>query len=136
MRRFGPRRLSNPAIAFPLYLRHLGGDDINFERSKAADAALPSLHGNFIMSGWHQSAEMSIVVSGERCHLALFVFHSEGGIRERFRTGTINSDRSGLSRTNCNCSFDACFCSGRSLPGSETSAHNRQNEDESWEPHR
>src|SRR6476646_7624925 len=77
---------------------------------------------------------MSIVVSGERCHLALFVFHSEGGIREGFRTGTISSDRPGLSRTNCNYSFDACFCFGRSLPGSETSAHKRQNEHGSWKP--
>src|SRR6476646_8580115 len=77
---------------------------------------------------------ISIVVSGERCHLALFVFHSEGGIRQRFRTGTISSDRPALSRTNCNYSFDACFCSGRSLPRSETSAHNRQNEHGYWKP--
>jgi hypothetical protein len=86
------------------------------------------------MSGRHQSPEMSLVVSGERCHLALFVFHSESGIRERFRAGTIISDRPGLSRTNCNYSFDACLCSGRSLPRRETSAHNRQNEHESWKP--
>src|ERR1700693_1723976 len=105
--RFDAAVLPDTGVALPLNLRDFASGDINFERSEAADAALPSLHGEFIMSGRHQSPEMSLGVSGERCHLALFVFHSESGIRERFRAGTIISDRPGLSRTSCNYSFDA-----------------------------
>jgi hypothetical protein len=82
--RFDAAVLPDPGVALPLNFRDFASGDINFERSEAADAALPSLHGDFIMSGRHQSPEMSLVVSGERCHLALFVFHSESGIRERF----------------------------------------------------
>jgi hypothetical protein len=63
--RFDAAVLPDPAIALPLNLRDFASGDINFERPEATDAALPSLHGNFIMSGRHRSPEMSLVVSGE-----------------------------------------------------------------------
>jgi len=82
--RFDAAVLPDPGVTLPLNFRDLASHDINFERSEAANAALPSLHGNFVMSGRHQSPEMSLVVGGKRCHLALFVFNSKSGIRERF----------------------------------------------------
>jgi hypothetical protein len=63
--RFDAAELPDPGVALPLNLRDFASGDINFERSEAADAALPSLHRNFVMSGWHRSPEMSLVVSGE-----------------------------------------------------------------------
>jgi len=63
--RFDAAVLPDPGVALPLNFRDLASDDINFERSEAADAALPSLHGNFVMSGRHRSPEMSLTVSSE-----------------------------------------------------------------------
>ena len=63
--RFDAAELPDPGVALPLNLRDFASGDINFERPEAADAALPSLHGNFIMSGRHQSPEMSVVIGGK-----------------------------------------------------------------------
>jgi hypothetical protein len=127
-----PRRLSNPAIAFPLDFGHFARDHLDIKRSKAAGTAFPSFERNLIMPGRQRNTEMSLVVGGKfRCHGVLFVLHDETCIGKRTGARCIDWDRARMNRIKGNYSFDACFCSGRILPGSETSAHNRQNEHES-----
>jgi len=43
--------LPYPAVAFPLNLRHLACNNVDFEGSKAADAGFPSFQRDFVVTG-------------------------------------------------------------------------------------
>jgi len=61
------------------------------------------------MSGRQGNSKSPLIIRGKRCDFrSLFVLHDESGIRERFRTGSIRPDRSTLSWTKRNHSFDPC----------------------------
>jgi len=96
------RQLSDTRVALPLDVCHFAWHNIHFEGAEMANAAFLSLTGNFVVSGRQGNPKMSLIVGGERCHLALLVFHYESSIRERLGTGSISSDWPGLSRTNRN----------------------------------
>jgi hypothetical protein len=60
------------------------------------------------MSGRQGNPKPSLIICGERCDRALFVFHNESSIRERFRTGSVRPDWPTLSWTKRNHSFNPC----------------------------
>jgi hypothetical protein len=77
------RQLSDTRVALPLDVCHFAWHNIHFEGAEMANAAFLSLTGNFVVSGRQGNPKMSLIVGGERCHLALLVFHYESSIRER-----------------------------------------------------
>jgi hypothetical protein len=97
-----------------------------------ADAESFSLHRNSIVSGRQRNPKMSLIVGGERSHLARLAFHYESSIRERLGTGTISSDWSGLSRTNRNGSFNPRVHAGGSLSDTNASSQNKEPQN-NWE---
>jgi hypothetical protein len=77
------RQLSDTRVALPLDVCHFAWHNIHFEGAEMANAAFLSLNGNFVVSGRQGNPKMSLVVGGERRHLALLAFHYESSIRER-----------------------------------------------------
>src|SRR6266567_3087484 len=127
-----------PRVAFPLDPGHLARENINIERAIVPDAAFLSLLGDGVMSGRHGNPKSPLIIRSERRDFrSLFVLHDESGVRERFRTGSVSSDRPGLSRTTRNHTFDPSSRSGRSLPSRNARSHNKedQNDSELSEPH-
>ena len=113
-------------VAFPRYPAHLARDNINRKRAEAADAAFLALPGYGVMSGRQRNPKSPLIIRSERRDFrSLFVLHDEGGIRERFRTGSVRSDWPSLSWTKRNHSLDACSRSGLCLPGRKTCSHDQ-----------
>jgi hypothetical protein len=99
----------NSRIAFPLDPGHSARENINIERAIVPDSVFLALLGYGVMSGRQGNPKSPLIIRGKRCDFrSLFVLHDESGIRERFRTGSIRPDRSTLSWTKRNHSFDPC----------------------------
>src|SRR6266480_2862344 len=102
-----PNASPNSSVAVPLDLCHPASHDVNIERAIVPDSVFLALLGYGVMSGRQGNPKSPLIIRGERCDFrSLFVLHDESGIRERFRTGRIRPDRSTLSRTKRNRSFD------------------------------
>ena len=77
------KELANPAIAFPLDVGHLARRNISFEGPEATDAGLPSLQGNFVVTGWQRDSKSALFIRDERGHLAIILFYRKSGVRQR-----------------------------------------------------
>ncbi len=98
-----------------------------------ADAAFLTLLGYGVMAGRQRNPKSPLIIRSERRDLrSLFVLHDEGGIRERFRTGSVRPDWPSLSWAKRNHSFDPCSRSGLCLPGRKTCSHNQEHQND-WE---
>ena len=88
------------------------------------DSVFLTLLGYGVASGRQGNSKSPLIIRGEGCDFrSLFVLHDESGIRERFRTGSIRPDRSTLSWTKRNHSFDPCSRSGLGLPRRKATRH-------------
>ena len=99
------RDLANPAIAFPLHFGHLARRNISFEGAETADAGFSSLQGNFVMAGGQRDPKSALLISDERAHLAVILFHRKSGVRQRRCSGA-NPGWSRISRADRNYSFN------------------------------
>ena len=85
------------------------------------------------MSGRQRDAKSPLIIRGEGCDFrSLVVLDDEGGIRERFRAGSVRSDWSRLSWAKRDHSFDPRSRSGLCLPGRKTCRHDQEHQND-WE---
>jgi len=122
---------SHSRVAVPLNLCHLASDNIDIERTVAADSAFFVFQRNDVVTGRQRDAEPALVISREGCDGALFVFHDESRVRKRLRTRNARSDRPAMSRTDSNHALDACGlrrgCCLRLRPG-KTRRHKEEDQ--------
>ena len=77
------KNLANPAIAFPLDVGHFARRNISFEGAEATDAGFSSLQGNFVVAGRQRDSKSALLISDERGHLPIILFHRKSGVRQR-----------------------------------------------------
>src|SRR5437868_15510888 len=111
-------RSAHAAVARPVHLGHLAGDDISLE-TPATNPGCGPFSQDDIMTRWYRDLEATLAIRRERLDGRVAGFDYELRVTNRRNTRLLTfPDRSGTARRDDNRAFnparpgDRCFCHG------------------------